>query len=208
MSLLWASESLSPYIFEWLKQNKPNIPCGHWINATFFCTAVLLAYWLLFAFNTLRYNQRELYGLQSEPCLVPVCLNHVLCRVSALTVDKKGTQQGQLNQSDQRGIPHRMESCSDEWGALGVMSFVYQIHSYMWWSPASLDMAQHLSACPWDVVKEFCVLLCLGIQLLLFLWKCLYLNPWVSSFYPSNSLPQHSVGEWISSWVVFSCQKD
>lgn len=40
-------------------------------------------------------------------------------------------------------------------------------------------------ACPWQVRNEFLGLLCLPVQLLLYLLNCLYLNPWV--FSPSST---------------------
>ena len=39
-------------------------------------------------------------------------------------------------------------------------------------------------ACPWEVVNEFLVLLCLHARLLLYLLNCSYLNPWVLHSFP------------------------
>ena len=66
----------------------------------------------------------------------------------------EGTQLGQLTPTDQRDIPHHMASCSAykaggrrrKGGTFGVMAFVFPIHRYTWWSPAFLEMAEHLPA--------------------------------------------------------------
>lgn len=107
--LLWASESLSSDIFEWLKQNKPIILCDHWIKAVFVCAAILLACWLLFAFHTLRYNQKELYGLQSEPVLCQFVL--IMCWVGCqpLQSTKRGHSRGSWAQLT-KGVFHTIWS--------------------------------------------------------------------------------------------------
>ena len=65
----------------------------------------------------------------------------------------EGTQLGQLTPTDQRAIPYHMTSCSaykageeEGRGTFGVMVFVFPSHCYTWWSPAFLEMAEHLPA--------------------------------------------------------------
>lgn len=61
------------------------------------------------------------------------------------------------------------------------------------------------SACSWEAVNKFLVLLCLPAQLLLYLLNCPYSNPWVFSLLLWFSPPFYC-GEWVSSSVGLRCQ--
>ena len=66
----------------------------------------------------------------------------------------EGTQLGQLTPTAQRDIPDHMTSCSaykaggrrGKAGTIGAMAFVFPSHRYAWWSPAFLEVAEHLPA--------------------------------------------------------------
>ena len=66
----------------------------------------------------------------------------------------EGTQSGQLSPTDQRDIPYHMTSCSAykaggkrrNGGTFRGMVFVFPSNGYAWWSPAFLEMAEHLPA--------------------------------------------------------------
>ena len=66
----------------------------------------------------------------------------------------EGTQPGQLTPTDQKDIPDHMTSClaykaggrRRNRGTFGVTTFVFPSHCYAWWSPAFLEMAEHLPA--------------------------------------------------------------
>lgn len=55
--------------------------------------------------------------------------------------------------------------------------------------------------CPWKMVNELLVLLCLCVYLLLLWINCWYLSPWVLSPYSSHSLPFHSAGCGVIHWL-------
>ena len=123
----------------------------------------------------------------------------------------EGTQPGQLTPTDQRDIPYHMTSCSAykargrrrKWGMFGVMVFVFTGNHYTWWSPAFLEVAEHLPA---DGKRRMNSLLCLCVQLLLYL-NCLYLNLWVFSLLLFQFSPPSHWG-WVSERLcgTFSCQ--
>ena len=67
----------------------------------------------------------------------------------------EGTQLGRLTPTDQRDIPYHMMSCSaykagrrrrKGGDTFGVMAFVLPSNCQAWWSPAFLEMAEHLPA--------------------------------------------------------------
>jgi len=74
------------------------------------------------------------------------------------------------------------------------MAFVFPSNCYAWRSPAFLEMA--------EAVRELLVFLCLHAQPLLYLLKCLYLNPGAFSLLPSwLSAPSHRGGsEQVALW--------
>lgn len=54
-------------------------------------------------------------------------------------------------------------------------------------------------SCPWEVAQEFFILLCLCMQLLLYLFNCLDLKSQVFSLF-LLSLPHPAGGEWVTVW--------
>ena len=87
------------------------------------------------------------------------------------------------------------------------------IQSYGIWLPKSqLGMAEPCfpgigwtPACPWEVVKEFLLLPCLHIELLLYLLNCLYLKPRVFSVLVFLFSPPFLRGERVGGWMGLSC---
>lgn len=79
------------------------------------------------------------------------------------------------------------------------MALTFSSNCYVWWSPAVLGVVWHMPAHGkrWNH-SSFCF--ALYSWLLLSPLNCLCLNPWVSSFYLSDSLPSPT-GGWASEWL-------
>ena len=115
----------------------------------------------------------------------------------------EGTQLGQLTQLTKwilHNIQHHAQHTKQgeeegRGGTFRVMALVFRC--YMMepcfpgegWTPA----------CWWEVVNEFLILLCLHVQLLLYLLNCLFLKSWVFSLLPFwFSRPTHQGrSEWL-----------
>lgn len=110
----------------------------------------------------------------------------------------EGTRARQLTPTDPRNIPGHMASCSvykaggrRKWGMSGVMVFVIPNHHYMWWSPAFLEMAEHLPAGgKWGVDPLLCFVC---VQFFLYLLNHVYLKREFSPF--PDSFLHPTVGE-------------
>lgn len=63
-----------------------------------------------------------------------------------------------------------------------MVGFVFPGHHYLRWSPALLGISEHFT-CPWAVVNEFLVSLCLHAWLLLSVFNWFYFVPHLFYFF-------------------------
>lgn len=84
------------------------------------------------------------------------------------------TQPGQLTLIDQKDIPGHMASCSAykarggrrKRETLRMTVFIFPGHSYMWWSLAFLEVAEHLPPHgKWQMCSLFCFFICMAFIL-------------------------------------------
>ena len=89
--------------------------------------------------------------------------------------------------------------CSEWW------HFVFPGNRYVWRSPAFLEMAEHLPA---DGKRWMTSLFCFACMCsFCFPYETVFISTHeFSHFYPSDSLPHPTGGEWVSGCVVLSCQ--
>lgn len=80
------------------------------------------------------------------------------------------------------------------------MAFVFLSTDYVWWSPALLEVAEHLSMGSSELIP--CFALC--VQLLLSPFNCLYLNPWVLQLLLFPFSP-HPAGMRVSKRLCGAC---
>ena len=128
------------------------------------------------------------------------------------TRSREGTQPGQLTPSDQRDIPYYMASCSAykaggrrRTGRLfGLMEFVFSSNYYAWWSPAFLEMAEHLPADgKWWRNSLFCFAC---MRSFCFIYSTVFISIHeFSHFYLLILCPIPAGGEWASGCLVLSC---
>lgn len=85
---------------------------------------------------------------------------------------------------------------------LECLVFVFPSHCHMQWSSAFLGLTR--SACHWEAVNAFLVLLCLHEQFLLYLLNCLPSQPTTLLTSPILS-PIPQAAEWVNGWVGLSC---
>ena len=121
----------------------------------------------------------------------------------------RGHKPGQLSPTDQWDVPYHTTSCSaDKVGGRrrkrrDVWSDGDCLPKSPWWSPAFLAVPEHLPASGKEWMNS---LLCLCVQLLLYLLNRLYLSPRVFSLSHSWIYPHLTSREWVSSCLVLSCQ--
>lgn len=86
-----------------------------------------------------------------------------------------------------------------------VVALAFPRNRYVWWSLLSWKW---LGTCLPMGRSEFLMQLCLQAQFFPFLLNHLYLNTEFSHFYPSDSFPCPTGGEWASGCVGLSCLLD
>lgn len=127
------------------------------------------------------------------------------------TRNREATQVGQLTLADLRNISGYMIPCSAhsaggrrKWVISGEMVFVIPSHCYMWWSPAFLEMAEHLPAGgKWQIDFLFCFVC---VNYFSFTYWTVFIS--TMSFFPfliPSSIPlwgseQAAVWGWVARW--------